>query len=258
MKFSFKSFAVGFGCAALSLGAVTYANAAGDAPITACANKKTGMMRYLGKGSCRKTETPLSWSQMGPQGLPGPSGSVGPTGPMGPIGATGPTGATGPAATTSTIPVVKYNIGDTGPGGGKVFFVDSFNEYPFDYMEAAATENAPAKWCTSSFNTGILGTYTDFGTGYLNTTFMFARCTTSISVVGGGGKNDWFVPSAEEMNTLNFNLYLSGQISLSAGFYCTSSMHDNLVNMYYLDATRHTTGYMSSDSDCNVRLVRKF
>lgn len=40
MKFSFKSFAIGFGCAALSLGAVTYVNAADDATLKARANKK--------------------------------------------------------------------------------------------------------------------------------------------------------------------------------------------------------------------------
>ena len=71
MKFSFKSFAIGFGCAALSLGAVTYANAATNATLKACANKTTGAMRYISKGSCKKTEKLLSWNQMGPQGANG-------------------------------------------------------------------------------------------------------------------------------------------------------------------------------------------
>jgi hypothetical protein len=262
-----SAFTLGVLITAVAVGAVSITNAASNTTIYACANKTTGVMRYISKGSCKKTETTLSWSQMGPQGLQGAKGDTGATGPTGATGltgatgATGPvgaTGATGPTGTTTTIPVVRYSIGDVGPGGGTVFFVDSFNEYPFDYMEAAASENVPAKWCTSSFSTRILGTSTEFGTGYFNTMFMFARCTTSISVNGGGGKNDWFVPSADEMNALKFNLYIPGRISLSAGFYCTSSMYDNLVNMYYLDATRNITGNMSSDSECNVRLVRKF
>lgn len=86
MKFSFKSFAIGFGCAALSLGAVTYANAAGDATLKACANKKTGVMRYVSKGSCKKTETSLSWNQMGPQGVSGSAGAKGENGATGPSG----------------------------------------------------------------------------------------------------------------------------------------------------------------------------
>jgi hypothetical protein len=95
VKFSFKSFAIGFGCAALSLGAVTYANAAGDATLKACANKKTGVMRYVSKGSCKKTETSLSWNQMGPQGLPGVTGIKGDTGAAGTNGPNGSNGTNG-------------------------------------------------------------------------------------------------------------------------------------------------------------------
>lgn len=89
MKFSIKSFAIGFGCAALSIGAVTYASAASDATLKACANKSTGVMRYIAKGSCKKTETSLSWSQMGPQGLPGVAGPAGAVGAVGPAGTNG-------------------------------------------------------------------------------------------------------------------------------------------------------------------------
>ena len=92
MKFSFKSFLVGFGCAALSLGAVTYANAAGDATLKACANKTSGAMRYISKGSCKKTEKLLSWSQMGPQGTPGIAGETGIAGTKGDSGAAGTNG----------------------------------------------------------------------------------------------------------------------------------------------------------------------
>jgi hypothetical protein len=97
MKFSFKSFAIGFGCAALSIGAVTYASAAGDVTIKACANKTNGAMRYLAKGSCKKTETSLSWSQMGPQGLPGVAGPAGVNGAAGVNGSNGSIGPAGPS-----------------------------------------------------------------------------------------------------------------------------------------------------------------
>ena len=95
MKFSFKSFLIGFACAALSLGAVTYANAAGDKTLRACANKTTGVMRYISKGSCKKTETSLSWNQMGPQGLPGAAGTNGTDGAAGTKGDTGAVGTNG-------------------------------------------------------------------------------------------------------------------------------------------------------------------
>jgi len=120
MKFSFRSFVIGFGCAALSLGAVTYANAAGDATLKACANKTTGLMRYISKGSCKKTETSLSWNQMGPQGLSGVAGVAGSNGTDGAKGDTGAVGTTGPAGTNGTNGQNFYAVDATGKTLGPV------------------------------------------------------------------------------------------------------------------------------------------
>lgn len=73
----FAVFSLGALAATISLGAVSYANAAGDAVLKACANKSTGTMRYLTKGSCKKTEIALSWGKAGPPGLQGPIGMTG-------------------------------------------------------------------------------------------------------------------------------------------------------------------------------------
>lgn len=118
MKFSFRSFAVGFGCAALSFGAVTYANAAGDATLKACANKTSGVMRYISKGSCKKTEKLLEWNQMGPQGLPGSDGTKGDTGTAGTNGIAGTNGTNGQNyyavdATGKTLGPILGNVGQS-------------------------------------------------------------------------------------------------------------------------------------------------
>jgi hypothetical protein len=85
----FVCFVLGVVCCAVTLGAVQFVSAASNSTIKACANKTTGTMRYLAKGSCKKTETLLSWSQQGPQGLPG---SQGPSGVAGERGAAGSNG----------------------------------------------------------------------------------------------------------------------------------------------------------------------
>ena len=90
-----SAFTLGVIITAASVGAVTYANAAGNGSLKACANKTTGVMRYISKGSCKKTETSLSWSQMGPQGLPGVAGAKGDTGAAGANGTNGSNGANG-------------------------------------------------------------------------------------------------------------------------------------------------------------------
>lgn len=77
------AFILGVIITAVSVGAVSFANAAGNSTIKACANKKTGAMRFVSKGKCGNTETSLSWNQVGPQGLPGVAGVKGDTGPNG-------------------------------------------------------------------------------------------------------------------------------------------------------------------------------
>jgi hypothetical protein len=51
--------------------------------VTTCYNKKTGAMRYLVKGTCKKSETRLSVGQIGPQGPAGATGATGATGAAG-------------------------------------------------------------------------------------------------------------------------------------------------------------------------------
>ena len=42
---------------------------------------------------------------------------------------------TNPRGSKINVGNFKYNIGDKGPAGGRIFFVDRFNDYPsFDYL----------------------------------------------------------------------------------------------------------------------------
>jgi hypothetical protein len=92
------AFTLGVVITAVSVGAVSFVNAAGDKTLKACANKKTGVMRYISKGSCnKKTETSMSWNQMGPTGLSGSAGTNGTAGANGTNGSAGAKGEVGPA-----------------------------------------------------------------------------------------------------------------------------------------------------------------
>lgn len=87
-----SAFTLGIIITASSVGVVSFASAAGDATLKACANKTSGAMRYISKGSCKKSEKLLSWSQMGPQGLPGTTGENGIAGTKGDAGTAGTNG----------------------------------------------------------------------------------------------------------------------------------------------------------------------
>jgi hypothetical protein len=70
-----------------------YAVAAGNnKTITACADKKTGILHLKTRGRCNPGQTRVTWNQQGP---PGPEGTQGPQGPQGTAGVQGPQGPTG-------------------------------------------------------------------------------------------------------------------------------------------------------------------
>ena len=80
---------------AACLGFVTYVQAANEGSVKACASKANGSMRYLSKGSCKKTETLLTWNQSGTPGLSGAAGAKGDAGPKGESGSSGSNGTNG-------------------------------------------------------------------------------------------------------------------------------------------------------------------
>ena len=133
--------------------------AAGEARAASvvCVKKATGIMRYLDTTPVVKTnkktkksttvtpscdaatEVQLAWNK---DGVAGPAGPAGPAGAAGAAGAKGADGADGAAgANGNGYGPFSYKIGDTGPGGGIVFFVDRYNEYSdFTYLEVAPNE----------------------------------------------------------------------------------------------------------------------
>ena len=83
---------------------------------------------------------PAGISIVGPQGPQGPGGS----GPAGPAGPAGTAGVSAPVVTGSDCIGNKctYKVGDIGPGGGYIFFVDYHDVYDgINYLEVA-----PAGW----------------------------------------------------------------------------------------------------------------
>jgi hypothetical protein len=83
------TFTLGVIVTAVSVSAVSYVNALNDKPIKACADRKTGVMRYIDKGRCKRTERALTWNQIGPQGVPGIAGAAGSPGIHGSPGTPG-------------------------------------------------------------------------------------------------------------------------------------------------------------------------
>ncbi len=110
-------------------------------------------------------------------------------------------------------------VGDTGPGGGKVFYVDptlaagsrNFEAAPDGWNGATPAADPTAAWCsdTSQLLAGSFGI--TIGTGKANTALMVAAvlpgpCTSGVGYMAynyvNGTANSWFLPSKDELNQL--------------------------------------------------------
>jgi hypothetical protein len=138
------------------------------------------------------------------------------------------------ASSDSTLPPTtgEYAVGDTGPGGGVVFFIDAESAFPdFDYLEAApanwngADGDPSVAWC-SNMTTKISASKNAVGAGAENTSAA-STCTNSAaakaSAFTGAGKSDWFLPSKDELKLLFNNLADNSLAGLSGGVYWSST-----------------------------------
>jgi len=142
---------------------------------------------------------------------------------------------------TNRLLPTYYNIGDTGPGGGKIFYysVAGFScgqtlTATCNYLEAAPTTGVNS-WTDAAYvwsgntNTLIGTTGTAIGTGYKNTLAMVAQSNTanragtiSRAYRGPNNLSDWYLPSKDELN----QLYLQRATVGTAGGYWSSSEVD--------------------------------
>jgi Putative Ig domain/Protein of unknown function (DUF1566) len=147
---------------------------------------------------------------------------------------------------TLTITAAVYRVGDTGPGGGKVFYVAESNftstgstcNTTCRYLEAAPTSGTNAwtdavyEWSgNKTVQIGDTAAGTAIGTGYANTLAIVGQAaggntanraaTTARAYGGPNNLSDWFLPSKDELNRLYLERATVGDFV--ASFYWSSS-----------------------------------
>jgi hypothetical protein len=161
---------------------------------------------------------------------------------------------TNPRGSKVSVGNFKYNIGDKGPAGGWIFFVDRFNDYPsFIYLEAAPeVASSGVVWATTTatcydesdalINCQSGSPYhnanrkveqllsQNVGMGLANTKAVIARHDAGVvpklayaagladsysTIVNGVKFDDWFLPSAGEEQLMYTNLEQAGVVQFS-------------------------------------------
>ncbi len=161
----------------------------------------------------------------------------------------------GSSGASSACPVGQgpFEVGEEGPTGGWVFFVDENDEFEFDYLEAAREDrtvsrsdgdNALHEWAVSFVgrDLDVPESSTEFGTGAKNTQLIIdalnnppegaesqqnkaAQVATSQVPTGC----DWFLPSRDELDRMYRNLAQTGLGDFSGSRdYWSSSQADTL------------------------------
>jgi len=234
--------------------------------VTVCADNTTNMLRYAKGGTCAETETSVVLNQTGPVGKTGKTGKTGVAGTKGDTGAAGTSGSGGgasvPVATGANCVGTKctYKVGDTGPGGGLIFFVDYNDQYTgLNYLEAApqSCEGVSKTWSSDTANSLVAvngWAARAVGAGKANSAAMIANGATSYTADTSGAaffaetstcgsKDDWFLGSLGEMKLMYDNLQGVGGFSSdgywsSSEFDATSAWYQDFYSGFHFDTNK--------------------
>ncbi len=111
-------------------------------------------------------------------------------------------------------------VGEIGPGGGIIFYVDNQSQYPFGYLEAAPSNLRPlaSNWCKFS---NLIGTTSGvLNTGKVDSALVLQGCLSDVSSATSlatipftaaqlasapNSSATWYLPSISELQLIKIN-----------------------------------------------------
>jgi uncharacterized repeat protein (TIGR02543 family) len=161
---------------------------------------------------------------------------------------------------------IVYAIGDTGPAGGLIFYVNpTAVSDGWEYLEAAPkSAEFEAQWGRLS----SVGTQTGIGTGITNTPLMVEKSPYTnytayqcADLVVDELFDDWFLPSKDELNLMHDNLHLYGKGEFEDDAYWTSSEDndgDAVQKAWYHYFSNDFQNVIGKNRSQFVRAIRQF
>lgn len=162
-------------------------------------------------------------------------------------------------------------IGEIGPAGGTIFFVDNLRQYPWDYLEAAPKDASVSDWCSNT--TARLSSVTGsgvIGLGQSETAKMIQVCTegaansinlpivdnialpsTAVSSV------NWYLPSVNELQMLQANIGAKLGWKKGAADYWTSTDSSD-TQAWIVNGTNGVATPVDKTAFKAIRAIRAF
>ena len=165
----------------------------------------------------------------------------------------------------SLLPII-YEIGDTGPAGGKVFYITP-GSGGIHGLEAALIDQAPAPWnCDGTDVAGVDNITSadtpDSHSGIANTPLIAAACGGAAAVaadyVWPRGQTDGFLPNKEELDLLHDQKVAGVVGSFASNGYWSSSELNSSFNAWNQVFGNGDQVGGSKNGTRGVRAVRAF
>jgi hypothetical protein len=161
-----------------------------------------------------------------------------------------------------------YAIGDIGPAGGFIFYIDELGAFPWTYLEAAPaiTEWSGIPWGGYGI-VGLASTFPGIGEGADNTNTIInalgvnaegtaAKLCADLDI---NGYSDWFLPSIDELVLMNQNLHpLNGGFVDMSSYWSSSAYSYNDPSSAHVQVFGGSSTLGSKDTGNHVRAARSF
>jgi hypothetical protein len=162
----------------------------------------------------------------------------------------------------------KYNIGDTGPSGGLVFYENPDIYGSWHYLEAAPYDIGTFIWSPQLNATNI--TSLDLGSGYSNSNSLISILGSGQNYAAGvvntwissSGFSDWFLPSFYELKLMKEQIFNQGLGNFQSGSAYWSSSEDSSHSMNAWTVKMSLTGQniyttLTKNQAFRVRAIRR-
>lgn len=158
-------------------------------------------------------------------------------------------------------------VGEVGPGGGTIFYVDNTNQYPWGYLEVAPTDAGKSDWCDITSTRISATTATGkLGDGKADTLTMTDACkngaannlyNTLILDMAPNSSPKWYLPSVSELQLIQANIAAKLGWKKVAKVYWTSTEY-SATDAYLVDGLTGIASPALKSDLIAIRPIRSF